>query len=304
MTNTAVVEARRRLGRVGAGLMVPIAPAEEWRRAVGRVEKAGFGSVWINEAIGGREAFAQLGVLLAASDRLVAGTGIANLWARHPAAMQGGAAVLADAYPGRVVLGVGVSLGAIVEGSGQKWDARPLRRVREYLDAMDASAEQAPKPAVPFPRLIAALGPKMLELAAERADGAITAALPVEHTRMAREVLGPDKLLVVGQAVVLETDPDKARAIARQVTNPGLPESPYDKALRRMGYGDEDLADGGTDELVDKRVPWGTPDAIAAKIAAHLDAGADHVSVFALTPDLEATTDQLEAIAPALVKLG
>ncbi|WP_119728121.1 TIGR03620 family F420-dependent LLM class oxidoreductase [Thermomonospora amylolytica] len=301
MTNV-VEETRGRLGRVGATLMVPVAPAGEWRRAVARIEDAGYGSVWVNELIGGRESFAQLGVLLAASERVVAGTGVANLWARHPAAMQGGAAVLADAYPGRFVLGIGVSIEAMVAASGQRWES-PLQRMRDYLDAMDASADQAPRPAVPFPRLLGALGPKMLALAAERADGALTAAMPVQHTRTAREILGPDRLLVVGQAVVLESDPATARALARQAAALDIPGSPYARALRGLGYQDEDLRNGGTDALVDARFPWGAPETIADRLRAHLDAGADHVCVTVLAPDLESTADRLEKLAPALTAL-
>ncbi|WP_433324329.1 TIGR03620 family F420-dependent LLM class oxidoreductase [Spirillospora sp. CA-294931] len=293
---------RKRLGRIGIGLMTPIAPAEEWRRAVRRVEAAGFGSVWVNEAIGGREAFAQMGLLLAASERITVASGIANIWARHPASMQGGASVLADAYPGRLVLGLGVSMAAFVERSGQEWE-RPLAKMTGYLDRMDAAAEQAPRPEVPFPRVLAALGPKMLELARERADGATPAALPVEHTRRAREVLGPDKLLVSMQVALLETEPEKARGIVRQVALTDLPGSPYTRALRGMGYGDADLEDGGSDELTDARFPWGGVDAVTAKIGAHLDAGADHVCVNVVAPDLASTVDQLELLAPALLAL-
>ncbi|SEG68565.1 probable F420-dependent oxidoreductase, MSMEG_4141 family [Thermomonospora echinospora] len=306
MTNAvvddSVEEARGRLGRIGAGLMVPIAPANEWRRTVARLEQAGYGSVWINELIGGRESFAQAGLLLAASERLVVGTSVANLWARHPAAMQGGAAVLADAYPGRFALGIGVSAEVLVEASGQKWE-RPLQRMRGYLDQMDASTASAPRPAVPFPRLLGALGPKMLALAAERADGALTATMPVEHTRRAREILGPGKLLIVGQIAVPETDPDTARAIARQASALDMPGSPYAKALSGLGYQDADLRDGGTDALVDARSPWGDAETIAARLRAHLDAGADHICVNVLALDLDSAADQFEKLAPALTVL-
>lgn len=297
---TAVRLMRERLGRVGVGLMTPIAPADEWRRAARRVEDAGYGSLWTNEAIGGREVFTQLSVLLGATERIVLGSGVANLWARHPAAMQGAASVLADAHPGRVALGVGVSIPAFVEQSGQKWTS-PLARMREYLDGMDAAVAAAPVPEVPFPRLLAALGPKMQGLARDRADGALPAAMPVEHTRAARERLGPDKLLVVTLTTILEADPGKARAIARQMPLLSLPGSPYARVLRELGYPDEALAGGGSDEVVDACFAWGDEAAIGKRVQDHLDAGADHVVIAALAPDPASSADLYERLAPALV---
>jgi probable F420-dependent oxidoreductase len=297
MSETVVVGTRRRLGRVGVGLMTPIAPADAWRAAVQRVEKAGYTAVWVNESIGGRETFAQMGLLLAASERLVVGSGIANLWARHPATMRGGAAVLADAYPGRLALGVGVSMDAIVERSGQRWTS-PLERMREYLAAMDTAADLAPRPQVPFPRLVAALGPRMLQLAGEHADGALPAAMPVAHTRRARETLGPDKLLVVMQGAILETDPEQARAAARLMSHTEQPNSPYARALRALGHSEAELH---SDELLDARFPWGDPATVAEKVRTHLDAGADHVCLNVFAPDLASTADQLERLAPFLL---
>ncbi|WP_433478833.1 TIGR03620 family F420-dependent LLM class oxidoreductase [Spirillospora sp. CA-142024] len=297
---TAVDAMRERLGRVGVGLMTPIAPADEWRNAARRVEEAGYGSIWVNEAIGGREVFTQLSVMLSATERIVLGSAIANLWARHPAAMQGAASVLADAYPGRLALGVGVSMGTFVEQSGQKWTS-PMSRMREYLDGMDAAVEAAPVPEVPFPRLLAALGPRMQELARDRADGALPAAMPVEHTRKARERLGEDKLLVVLQTAILETDPAKARGIARGTQMFELPGSPYIRSLKSLGYEDAAIADGGSDEVIDACFNWGDEAAIAKRIQDHLNAGADHVCVTVFTPDLASAADQFERLAPSLL---
>jgi probable F420-dependent oxidoreductase len=299
MGKEAVLEARRRLGRVGVGLMTPLAPADEWRRAARRVEDAGYGSIWVNEAIGGREVFTQLGVMLAATERIVLGSGIANLWARHPAAMQGAASVLADAHPGRLALGIGVSMGAIVEQSGQEWSS-PLARMREYLDGMDAAAGSAPVPEVPFPRVLAALGPKMQELARDRADGMLPAMMPIEHTRRARELLGPDRLLFVMQPVILETDPAKARAVARQVGAFSIPGSPYIGALKKLGFRDADLADGASDEVIDACFSWGDEAEIAKSVEARLEAGADHVCLTVFQPDLASSADQFERLAPHL----
>ena len=239
-------------------------------------------------------------MLLGATERIVLGSGVANLWARHPAAMQGAASVLADAHPGRVALGVGVSIRAFVEQSGQKWTS-PLARMREYLDGMDAAVAAAPVPEVPFPRLLAALGPKMQGLARDRADGALPAAMPVEHTRAARERLGPDKLLVVTVTTILEADPGKARAIARQMPLLSLPGSPYARVLRELGYPDEALAGGGSDEVVDACFAWGDEAAIGKRVQDHLDAGADHVVIAALAPDPASSADLYERLAPALV---
>lgn len=300
MGEDAVREARRRLGRVGVALVTPLAPADEWRRAARRVEDAGYGSIWVNEAIGGREVFTQLGVMLAATERVVLGSAIANLWARHPATMQGAASVLADAYPGRLALGIGVSMGAVVERSGQTWSS-PIARMREYLDGMDAAVPGAPAPEVPFPRLLAALGPKMQGLAAERADGMLPAMMPVEHTRRARELLGPDKLLIAMQPVILEADPEKARAIARQVGAFSLPGSPYIGALEKLGFSEADLADGGSDEVIDACFIWGDEAAVAKDVRAYLDAGADHVCVTVFQPDLASSADQFERLAPHLL---
>lgn len=296
----AVDEARKRLGRIGVGLMTPIAPAGEWRRAARRVEEMGYGSIWVNEAIGGREVFTQLSVLAAATERIVLGSAIANLWARHPATMQGAASVLADAYPGRLALGVGVSMGMVVEQSGQRWTS-PLDRTREYFDGMDAAVDAAPVPEVPFPRLLAALGPKMQNLARDRADGALPAMMPVEHTRTARERLGPDKLLVVGQSAILTTDPETARGIARQTQLLEMPGSPYLRSLKSLGHDDAALAAGGSDEVIDACFNWGDETAIRTRIQEHLDAGADHVCVMVFAPDLASSADQLEHLAPTLL---
>lgn len=300
MTVAAVEDMRGRLGRVGAVLMTPIAPAREWRRAARRVEEAGYGSIWTNEAIGGREVFTQLGVMLAATERIVLGSGVANLWARHPATMQGAASVLADAHPGRLAVGVGVSAPERVEQSGMKWTS-PLNRMREYLDGMDAAVDAAPVPEVPFPRLLAALGPKMQGLARDRADGALPAAMPVEHTRTARERLGRDKLLIVMQIAILTTDPEDARTAARQTQLLSLPGSPYLRPLKELGYSDEALAAGGSDEVVDACFGWGDEAAIGKRIQDHLDAGADHVAVTVFAPDLAGSADLFERLAPAVL---
>lgn len=300
MGTEIAAETRSRLGRVGFGLMAPVESADQWRDAAQRVDRAGYGTIWINEGIGGRDVFAQLGVLLAATDRIAVGSSIANLWARHPAAMQGGAAVLADAYPGRFLLGIGVSGPQYVEASGQTWTP-PLERTRSYLEQMDGAAAWAPRPTVPFPRLVAALGPRMTELARDHSDGAMPAAMPVEHTRRTRDLLGPEPLLIT---ILLAVDDPDLTAAREALRNTGLLDdaaSGYAKALRGLGYGDADLADRNSDALIDARFAVGTPEAIASRVQDHLDAGADQVVLTAIPgATLAQTADLAERLAPAL----
>jgi alkanesulfonate monooxygenase SsuD/methylene tetrahydromethanopterin reductase-like flavin-dependent oxidoreductase (luciferase family) len=178
--------AAARLGRVGAwsfGLDgLPVAEAMRVARAV---EDLGFGSLWIAEGTASREALSHAAVLLSTTSRLVVGTGIASIWARDPTAMAAGARTLADAFPGRFILGVGVSHAGAVGRRGHEYPARPLRTMREYLDAMDSAPLSSPAPDPPVTRVLAALRPRMLELAAERADGVHSYFVPVAHTRRA-----------------------------------------------------------------------------------------------------------------------
>jgi probable F420-dependent oxidoreductase len=220
MATTNVVDAARQaLGPVGVFLPVSCtsAPSAELQReAVGRLERAG----WTNEVVGGKDAFVQLAVLLAATERMVFGAGIANIWAREPQTTHGAAALLAQAYPGRFVLGLGVGYPQQAASTGREFGS-PLATMRDYLDRMD-SPTWPPAPYVAYPRLIAANGPKMLALAGEIADGAMPAMMPAEFTAQARQVLGPDKLLVIGLSVVADTDRDRAKAIARETVSGGI----------------------------------------------------------------------------------
>jgi probable F420-dependent oxidoreductase len=301
ITERNVVETTRdRLGPVGVWLGALMGASADVERPVARrIEELGFGSLFVGERIGGKEAMAHQAVLLAATDRIVVGTGIANVWARHPAAMQGGSAALGDAYPGRFVLGMGISHAPMVDSSGLTYD-RPLARMIQYLDDMAATESMGPVPELPVPHLLAALRPRMLELARERTDGAHPYFVPPSHTPLARRALGPDKLLVPEQAVVLATDPVKGRRIARHhmAVYLGLPN--YVNNLRSLGFTDEDFTDGGSDRLVDAVVSWGDDAAIATRVGELLDSGADHVLVQPLG-SLDSALAQLEALAPALI---
>jgi len=214
---TTTEAARRALGPVGAFLpfsRTSAASADQQREAVRRLEAAGYRAAWTNEAVGGKDAFAQLAVLLAATERMVFGTAIANIWARAPQTAHGAAALLAQAFPDRFVLGLGVGYPQQAASVGREFGS-PVATMRGYLDQMAAPA-QLPAPDVAYPRIIGANGPKMLALAAEIADGAIPAMAPPEFTAQARQLIGPAKLLVVGLAVVADADPERAKATARQ----------------------------------------------------------------------------------------
>src|SRR5205807_2662967 len=203
------------LGRIGIWTSaLDRQPAAAVRDAVTEIEALGYGTLWVGEAAR-REAFANAALLLSASTGLVVATGIANIWVRDPMAMAAGQRTLGEAWGGRFLLGVGVSHDPLVSPRGHRYE-RPLEAMRAYLDAMDQAHYDAPAlEAAPTVRVLAALGPRMLALAAERADGAHPYLVPPEHTQQARQILGPTPLLCPEVAVVLEPEPERARLIAR-----------------------------------------------------------------------------------------
>jgi len=281
MMDAAVTPARgrelaARLGPVGAWSFALDGMTAGGERAYVRdVEALGYPAVWFPESLGSKEALSRAGVLLAASERIVVATGIASIWARDAIAMANGSRNLAEAYPNRFLLGIGVSHAPSVAARGHEY-TRPLDRMRAYLDAMDAARYDAPGDRRP-PRVLAALGDGMLRLAADRADGAHSYLVPVEHTTRARSVLGPQPLLAVEQTAVLQTDPASARSVARAFAARYLELPNYANNLRRIGFGDDDLSGGGSDRLIDAVIVWGDADAITARVREHLDAGGDHV---------------------------
>lgn len=292
----------RRMGRIGVwhGGMLGASSASRARGFAAEVEELGYGSLWIGEALG-KEAFAHAAILLGATRRLVLGTGIANIWARDPSAMRAGAATLAEAYPERFVLGIGVSHRPLVEARGTTYQ-KPLQQMRTYLEAMRATPYQGPEPAEAPPVVLAALRSKMLRLAADHADGAHPYLTPPEHTARAREVLGEGKLLIPEQSVLLETDPARARELIRREKARYLRLPNYVNNLRTLGFGDDDLADGGSDRLIDALVAWGSVEKVQARVKEHLDAGADHVLLQPIPTDGEDTgIATLRELAPALL---
>jgi probable F420-dependent oxidoreductase len=256
-------------------------PAARAREVAAELEELGYGAIWVPE-VAGRDPFVSLALLLSATLRIVGATGIASIWARDPIATSCAAATLTEAFPERVVVGLGVSHENIVSGLRGHEYARPLTAMRDYLDRMDGVPYQAFRPTSPIRYVLAALRPRMLRLAAERSDGAHPYLVTPEHTAAARDVLGSGPLLCPEQAVVLETDPDVARPIARAHLAVYLGQPNYVNSLLAMGFVDDDLAAGGSDALVDAMVAWGSPDRVRARVQAHLDAGADHVAVQAL----------------------
>src|SRR6185295_2984509 len=264
------------LGRVGLWHFLDLVPARAAQEAAREIERLGYRALWIPEALG-REVFTHAALLLAGTERLVVATGIANVWARDAMAMAAAQKTLAEAYPGRFLLGMGVSHAPLVAGMRGHDYRRPLSYLRRYLDAMDSAPFMAAPPAEPPPRVLASLHPKSLELARDRAWGTHPYFVPPEHTTRARAILGRGKLLAPEQMVCLERDASTARGIARQAmqTYLGLPN--YVRNLRALGFSDDDLGGGGSDRLVDAIVAWGSIEAIAARVKAHHDAGADHV---------------------------
>jgi probable F420-dependent oxidoreductase len=276
------------LGRIGIWTTTLDAqPALKAQEAARELERLGYAAIWVGESVR-REAFSHAGLLLSATSRIVVATGIANIYARDALAMAAGQKTLAEAYPGRFLLGLGVGHRPSVEQLRGHVYGKPVATMRAYLDAMAKAPYQSVEPPEKAQTVLAALGPKMLKLAAEQTSGAHPYFVPVEHTRGARKIIGPNALLAPEQAVVLEPDAGKARAIARGHTQSYLRLPNYVNNLRRLGYTEEDVADGGSNRLVDDIVAWGDLDLVASRIRSHFDAGADHVCIQVIAEDLRA----------------
>lgn len=297
MAEAVVATTRKTLGPAGVCLPVSFTstpPADGLREAARRLEGAGYGAVWTNEVIG-KDALVQLAVLLAATDRMIFGTCIANVWARPAQTMHAAAAQLAQAYPGRIVLGIGVGYAEQASSVGRQYGS-PLATMRDYLEAMDGPT-WPPAPDAPYARIVAANGPKMLALAREKADGALPAGLPPEFTAQAREALGPDKLMVVGLSTARDIQAAREAVSARL----GVPS--YASRLMQLGYSASDI-DGVSDRLVNALVANGDPADIAAKLREHLAAGADHVALLPpIGGEFDAAIDQFEELGRAVAEL-
>ncbi len=267
-----------------------------------RIEALGYSALWLPEA-GGRDPFVLAARLLDRTETLVVATGVANVYARDAAAMKAAQYTLAEQSGGRFLLGIGVSHRLLVEDvRGHRYGA-PLAKMRAYLDESDRADFGGPAPAEPPPRVLAALGPKMLELACERADGAHPYMVTPEHTRRARAILGPGPMLCTEQKVLLESDRERGRAVARSAAAlaVGLTLPNYRRSLMRVGFETADFEDGLSDRLIDAVVAMGDVASLEARLAEHVEAGASHVCVHPLHPEGRNEPDwrALEALAPA-----
>jgi probable F420-dependent oxidoreductase len=291
---------RSPLGRLGVWTFFDGMPAADAAQAAKRIEGWGYSALWLPEAVG-RDPFATIAYLGAHTSRLTYATGIANIYARDAMAMNALRLTVGEVTGGRFALGIGVSHGHLVAGVRGHEYKKPVATMRAYLDAMAKGLYMAPKPEHEPPVVLAALRPKMLALAAEKADGAHPYFVPPEHTARARELLGPDAILAPEQKVLLCTDAAKARGVARAAMQIycGLPN--YQNNLKWLGFDDSDFGGGISDRLVDAIVAWGDEGAIRKRIQAHFDAGADHVCIQPLHPDGKPVPHEevLALLAPA-----
>jgi probable F420-dependent oxidoreductase len=265
--------------------------------AAAELESLGYSALWAPGGIGG-DVFGDCDVLLGATQRVVVATGILNLWMHEPADVATGHTELTARYPGRFLLGIGVSHGPLIDRVKPGGYQQPMAATTAFLDAIDGATPPVPRDE----RALAALGPRMLELARDRTRGAHPYLATPEHTRFARGVLGDGPLLMPEQPVALETDPVAARELARQhfTVYLGLPN--YLNNLRRIGFTDDDFADGGSDRLLDGVVAWGDEAAIARRVREHVDAGADHVCIQVISAAgmQSLPLDAWRTLAPAL----
>ena len=284
LTGTGIWSGHLRYGDAGA---VADAAAE--------IDELGYDAIWIPDV--GGDVLSALETLLAATTSAVIATGILNIWMHEPDEVAARRAGWSDDWKARFLLGLGVSHQPLIDHGNPGRYAKPFTKMVEYLDGLDAAT-------VPFPadfRALAALGPRMLGLARDRTTGAHPYFVPPEHVAAAREALGPDRMIGVELAVVLDDDPSTARTTARRHTAVyvGLPN--YTNNLRRFGYGDDDFARAGSDRLVDAIVAWGSIDTIAKQVQAMRDAGADHVCIQVIRSDDEIPSAEWRELATALV---
>jgi probable F420-dependent oxidoreductase len=284
----------RQLGRLGVWYPVDRSDGAGIRRLLRTVEDLGYSTLWYPEALG-YESLSIAGFMLANTTRLVIGSSIANIYARDPFTARRGLTTLSSIYDDRFILGLGVSHAPMVERvRGHVYD-KPVPTMRRYLDGL----YEKPSNAGEWPIVIAALGPLMLKLAAERSAGAVPYNVTPEHTREARAALGPDKLLAVEQKVCLQTDAAAARSLARRELERYMTLTNYRNNWLRIGFTEADLAGGGSDKFIDAMVLWGDAATVARGLRAHLDAGANHVCIQPVHADgdLEARDRTLKALA-------
>lgn len=266
--------------RFGVLTLLDQLPGAELVEAVQALEALGYGSFWIPELFG-REPIATAGYLLARTDDIHVGTGIANIYVRDPHALVQARYTLSELSGGRFTLGLGVSNVGLNGTRGHTWQP-PLRKLSQCLDAMEAIEPEAAPPSALGPVHIAAHGPKLQALAGARSDGVITYLMSPAHTRRSRERIGERAGLSVVCMLLAEEDPSRARAVARKALAYYLTLDYYHREWRGLGFSDADFADGGSDALIDMLVGWGDADAVRARVAEHVDAGASRILVMPL----------------------
>jgi probable F420-dependent oxidoreductase len=281
------------LGRLGVWYPIDRLDGAGLRRLLRKVEELGFSTFWYPEALG-YESLSIASFILANTSRLMIGSSIANIYARDPFTARRGLRTLSGLYDDRFILGLGVSHAPMVQRRGHVYD-KPVPTMRRYLDGVYEDQSSA----ADLPLMIAALGPLMLKLAAERTAGALPYNVTPDHTREARAALGPDKLLAVEQKVCLETDPAAARALGRHELHRYMAMTNYRNNWLRIGFTEADLTDGGSDKFIDAMVLWGDAATIARGLRAHFDVGANHVCIQPVHAegDMEARDRTLAALA-------
>ena len=287
------------IGNLGVWAFIDSMTAPEAVQFAQQLEQWGYSALWIPEAVG-RDPFSIIGYMAANTEKLIFATGIANIYARDPMAMNAIHKTLSELAPGRFVLGLGVSHAPLVTDIRGHQYNKPVSAMRNYLESMQNALYMGPMAQEQAPILLGALRQNMLKLSAEKAHGAHPYFVPPAHTAWAREILGPDAWLCPEQMLLLEPNADKARGIARTHMATYIELDNYKNNLKQFGFDDGDFEDGGSDKLVDAIFAWGDEQALRARIQAHRDAGANHVCIQAFKDGVEAGPDLalLELLAP------
>lgn len=288
------------LGKLGVWFFTDGQSASQAAEFAVRLEELGYAALWLPETVG-RHPFAHASWLLAKTRKLVIATGIASIYNRDAGSTMAATRTLAEQSGGRFLLGLGVSHQPMVEGVRGHEYGKPVTTMRNYLAQMRSAPYMAAMPAEEPKIVLAALGPRMLELSGTQADGAHPYFTTPEHTALARKTLGPSPMLCVEQKVILETNAEKARQLARGTAQMYLGLPNYRNNWLRLGFAESDLNNGGSDRFIDATFAWGDEAAIQSRIQAHLDAGASHVCIQPVNrqgvpgePDFEVLT----ALAP------
>lgn len=274
------------------------------RDAVHRLEAAGYRNGWANEGVGAKDVFVQIALLLNETRHLTFGTSITPMWARPPMVLHAAARQLAEAFPGRFVLGVGAGYDFMASMVGLAY-GNPVANLRRYVHRMTEPTPILESPSANYATILGSIGRKSVRQAAEIADGALPALIPPAYTAELRSILGPQKLLVVGLSTYIDDDEDAARKVALQsvIRNTSFPNSPFARILDGLGYTEQERS-SGTRRLVDDLTAYGPARSIAAAAQRHLDAGADHVILQPVAPTFSQGVEQLEKIAPTITTIA